>query len=615
MGIGLADVVFRMYVDVSGNDMADPRVWTEVSHWVMTHADFDGQPMNLAWGRSDSISDITPSQLTSVLFDNLDGRFTSGLTSSPYYPNFGKSTPLKLTAEMPYTGALTLTDDGLDEYIVTAATGIIDIGDETFDITVGTWTDLGDELWDVDETLTTIGLFNGFIDSAVPSYTSDSRLPIVEVSCSDMLARTASMAQLRSLLHEEILVDNPDGFYPLDDPGPTAGDIAGSRPPVGAVGAVEWQAATPAADQDIQGIYLGGTGQALKWLVPQPITGMFEMFVSTNSDAAFQPFTASGGNTTLVDYGDGQPHQIVIDDTGAVSVDGGAFAGSVGKSVAALGVNFLGTIWCCAFYPTALSSARLAQHREAVLTGFAGEGTAAHLARLAGYRPNYGSRADTCQGAMGIHDTATQTYQSGLLDVGAAEGGALYADGDGILTLRSRSRMFNPVPVVTVNAVSPTTQFSSDSAFEVNDVTITPPDGANIRFFDKTAVDNHGSSGTTLDLVIDTDAHALNMAQWLVGVGTRDMTAAPQLDVNLLAEANPAIVASVLQLAAMDVVAVGTPPSVAPSEPSWMVQGGEMTLGVTQIDVSLFATALPPLVVVIDGDTAHGVGSSAVVAY
>jgi hypothetical protein len=65
--------------------------WTDITQYV----DIQSAKVSITRGASDELSDIQPGTC-SLTLDNTGGRFTPGLSSSPYYPNIKKNTPLRV---------------------------------------------------------------------------------------------------------------------------------------------------------------------------------------------------------------------------------------------------------------------------------------------------------------------------------------------------------------------------------------------------------------------------------------------------------------------------------------------------------------------------------------
>lgn len=154
----LPTVVARIAFD---SQPADPApVWTVVTPWVAN------TPITMSRGRTDEFADVQPGKLTMVL-DNSDGRFTPSAVS-PYWPGVKINRPVQLA------------------YIWRGTTYI---------------------------------RWSGFIDSWPTGWPGGtSTYSEVPLTATDILKPMARYRQLGPVLHEEILYDNPAGYWPMDDP-------------------------------------------------------------------------------------------------------------------------------------------------------------------------------------------------------------------------------------------------------------------------------------------------------------------------------------------------------------------------------------------------------------
>lgn len=164
--------------------------WVDISAYVDWSIGVD-----IKTGRADESSQVTPSTLSLTLV-NLDGRFTPGNVSSPYYPEI--SVPLWIR----YTS--------LD-----AALSITQVE------------------------------FTGLVDSWTPDLTGPNSDRSTVITASDVLARMAKFRQIHSPLHEEILLDGPIAFYPMDD---------------GAAGATSFADQSGQLQPPLQVLSIGATG-------------------------------------------------------------------------------------------------------------------------------------------------------------------------------------------------------------------------------------------------------------------------------------------------------------------------------------------------------------------
>lgn len=561
MSIGLTNVTVTVQIDLAGTPYGGSPTWTDVSSFVESA----GSPIQITWGRQDWTSDVTPATC-SLTLTNTDGRFTPGLTSSPYYPHVRRRARMRVSC-------------------VVAAT--------------------------------TVFLFDGFIDSWEASF-DGGVYGTCQVQATDILGRMAADMPLRPMLHEEILEDAPSFFWPMNDVGPTLGEIqtgvlAPATVVIGSGGPdAEYQTATGGADETVTGVGLGGFFSGIN-LGTSVIAAGFEVFFATSDVPARVELLASGTagvgvfleTTGMIGsggpYTDGLPHQVFV-DTGShtIYVDGVSVGSTTMTQVSSVADNLVGVVWCLACYATLPVLGRRLNHYLAASSCFAGEATDAHLARLLTYRKNTGINFPaTGLGVVGVHSTDGDTLQQALYDTADVEPGLVYADGQGRVTFLNRTVLFNRSASLTLNAgagqVAASTVFRDDIQYLVNDVTVTIPDGSSQRYFDPTSVSQDGTTATQLDLIADSGSDALQIAKWLVSYGIQEQVSATQLDVDLLTEPSATVVQGVLAVKPLDVVTVtGLPPSAPASSVTYQVQGGSITVGVEEFGVSLFTAPIWP---------------------
>lgn len=227
--------------------------------------------------------------------------------------------------------------------------------------------------------------------------------------------------------------------------------------------------------------------------------------------------TSDGATTTVYLNG-----QVVATFVGAFASAwtprGGAIGGSLDYTAGSL-FGFTGSLAHCAGYPTALSAARILAHYTAGATTFAGERTDQRASRLLGYRPNTGSVLDVGKGAAGIQNTEGVTLQQALLDVGKAEGGLVFADGQGRVVLLNRAHLYDPAASSTFDSEADLTsdyQARIDTQQLVNDMTVSRPVGADQRVVDATSKSAYGWRQQSDTYVVNSDRDAADAAGWLV---------------------------------------------------------------------------------------------------
>jgi hypothetical protein len=223
------------------------------------------------------------------------------------------------------------------------------------------------------------------------------------------------------------------------------------------------------------------------------------------------------------------------------------------------------------------------------------------VTRLVGYRANTGTNTDTGLSTMGLQAIEGRTLQDCLFEVAQIEAGVLYVDGLGQINLRSRSRLFNPTPTVTLDMSVGGIEFGSfwreDTQNVLNDVVITnQTTGADQRYVDSGSVSQDGEFSTSLQLATNTDQDALNLAGWMVANGTLSQLSATPLIISLL-HISPSQAQAVLELAPLDCIELTNCPTGAPaSTQKFIVQGGVTSLASDEASVTLNLTPMPKTV-------------------
>lgn len=156
-------------------------VWVDVTQWTRVEG------ISLTRGRLDEFSEIQPSHCSLTLI-NSDGRFTAGNVDSPYYPNVKKGRRLRVSVTW-------------DSVVYRRLTGYVDEWPVT-------WADASATVADA------------------------------PISATSRLSRLGRGVELRSIVEEEYLLDEPVAYYPLGEPeGATqAGNVSTTSQPVMTVG-------------------------------------------------------------------------------------------------------------------------------------------------------------------------------------------------------------------------------------------------------------------------------------------------------------------------------------------------------------------------------------------
>lgn len=394
---------------------------------------------------------------------------------------------------------------------------------------------------------TTRTRFTGRIATAVQQWpTGDSTLSTVAITAVDPLA-DAARRTLRSMLEQEILLRSPSAYYTLGEAegSTSAGDSSGSQAPsltmAGTGAAVTFGSGTgPGVDGLTAATFAGG----------QYLVGTVPTLSSSWSAAFFFATTAvpTGFGMPLLDLGviaplidssgvllghtvnDGSTHMLVLSNSGsslkiyldgALVSSGGALSVPTTFKVGAGGglpAVYVGTMSHVAVSPSALSAGDVAAIYGASL-GIT-ETTAARFARIASYGGFTTATTSGMSGQlMGAQATSGKSLADALQDVGTAEGGVVYANGTGLVTLQGRNYRSQKVAADQTLAaidVGEDTSLTLDTQQMVNKVTVSRPDGATQIAQDNVSIAARGEFPTSLDLPVDTDANALLAAQWVL---------------------------------------------------------------------------------------------------
>jgi len=320
--------------------------------------------------------------------------------------------------------------------------------------------------------------------------------------------------------------------------------------------------------------------------------------------------TVNAGNTASTVYLDGASAGTgsgagFTRGSPTVTAFGGEAVTSIGSTY--FTQDFSGSFAYLAFYSADIGATRVLAHYNAGANAFSGERTDQRITRLLSYRANTGSVLDTGLGIMGTQDIQGRSLQDVLLEVGQVEAGAVFVDGQGRVNFRSRTRLLNPTPILTLdcnaNGVDFASNFRDDTQSVINDATVTGSSGADQRFYNAASITADGEYSTSLQLPIQADTDALNMAGWIVGNGVVEQVTATPLVINLL-QCSAAVALGVAQLQPLDCIQVTNCPTGAPaSTMTFLVQGGTLSIAADAVTATLNTTPVPIAVGV--WDSAH----------
>lgn len=409
--------------------------------------------------------------------------------------------------------------------------------------------------------------------------TGGDEFSTVDVIATDAQAR-AERRPLRTLL-EELLVDGPGFMYPMqeDSSAVAAGDASGNQQPSMAIAG----SGTPVAFGDTTGDFTGvkfskgkylSSGQQLTIAVGTAATFIVKFNSSTiptpgggsliGSPTDSVPTPLSLGSTsgwlnsgfggvssapTVVT--DGLDHVGVITITAGgtvtlyldgVNVNVGALSGSTTFTVAT-GEGLTAKTEYVGYYPSALSAARVLTISQALLNGFAGESGTARITRLAGYAGMSLGTLDASLTNLAAVAAGASTADA-LRDVADAEFGLIFIDGTGNLIFHNRSRVVTKTtPDVTIDAnfLDEGTQFVVDMQGVLNYFETQASGTQATQVVENVVSENgdatrraHGRYPGSKTYVVQTDAEALDRANWIVATHAQPAARVGSLVVDLL---------------------------------------------------------------------------------
>jgi hypothetical protein len=598
---GAAGVAWTVTVEVAfaTQPMAPTPTWTDITQWVLQR-----EGITHTWGRPDELGEVQPSTLTLTL-DNADGRFTRGLSSSPYFPNVRNGRRIRVSA---VRSSITY---------------------RRFDGHVNEWP----TLWPAGRT----------------TYAEAT------ITATDRLKRFGEVGELRSMLEEEILADaeatgSGGAFYfPLSEPeGATAvGNIApqiqnaAAVVAVGSGGPIEFgQGTGPGTDGLSAPLFTTSVATAGELLQAELATR-----VGANNQLTVECFFRTGSTTrTLVELATpaGTRQRLTLDSGGSLTatavaggtgatlltltsgsadndelthhaaytlsisgstvtgrlyldgtqVDTGTYTSVTVGSYRTLRIGgqkasqlFTGTLSHVAGHSATLSAARLLAHANAGINGLAGERSDQRIGRFADYLaiPSADRAFDTGDSLVAAQATSGAQPIEAMREVERAEDGVLFISGANLLTFHKRSRRYNTTPAVTLTMaqVQQGLEFPGDDFGMVNDMSVNRAGNSQARALDQASIDEYGLYRDTLDIPAADDTTALAVAQWRVGNYGTPRTRIPNVAVELarLESIAPSQVALLLTTDISTRVRLSGLPAQAPaSAVDVFVEGGTETI-------------------------------------
>lgn len=642
--VGVADLTIQ--ADFSGTPFGNGLpVWTDITAYLMTSPQEDGSSeVDLSWGRQDWFDDVTASQFSFTL-RNIDGRFTpgraklaDGTTTNPLYPHVRYGVRVQVIESV--AGVPVHMADGY----VTDWTAVPRNG--TYFTTLVNCTDIYSRMG---QTMPLRGWLTEEMLLDGPSALFTLQEAEGAISFGDLTGNCAPATIVNTkygpgvvdagqdpgigLVNQTVVtIDNPT--YSTFTGGPTAGSyLAVVSPDLSGVTSYSYEmwvqtlTTPPGSNGTIFGLPIAGTSPSVDVSITLGPSGQLEV-LSLNWS----------GLSPVPGFVDGNVHQVVVTISGAtlsLYVDGALTGTTTGTGAAGptpsdvrygmslgtqAGAPFSGGLAFLAFYPTALNAGRILNHFNAGNNGFASVAlrTDGQIGKLLFYRNHTGSNLDTGLGFMGQQDINGETMADALLDCAHVEGGVLYADGQGRITLRSRSNNFNPIPALTLDAslgmVDVPSQPRDDVQNVATQITVSRAGGADQTVTSTAGEAQNGLITQPINAPIDTDQHALDLANWALAVGSQDQLGFPSLTIDLyaiLAQGMTSIALQVLQLRPLDVVTLINLSGVMPAATMTVqVQGGTYSRTSESFSISLTCTPTPLPVVTSDG-TVNGISVAA----
>lgn len=491
-------------------------------------------------GRQDWQGGVTAGSM-SLTLNNADGRFTVGSTT------IASPSPIKVDQRIRFRETVNGTT-------YTRFTGYVKQWPVAWPATVGTWA-------------------------------------TVSLVATDAQAR-AERRVLKSVIAEEFLPEL--AHYVLDEPAGSASavDSSGNQaPPLLPYGSVTFGdaiGALPAVRLDVVGYLLAST--------PKPYSVACFAFSGQGFDSTFTlcalgkdsdgrgfgvfQLSSSLGLYNLVFYAggfgaaisspntvaDGKLHFVEVQYSAGnytVYLDGASLGSAAGAAPTTLTQVMLmnnaltsGVVHVAHFalYESDTGAARALARATAVLTGFAGESGTARITRTAGYAGIPLGTLDPSLTNVAYADTAGTSAWDEIQNATDAEMGAVFVDADGQLEFHNRNRAAaktTPDLILSNYDVKPGAQPTQDDQQIVNYVESASATGIVQVARSATSEDEHGRYSESKSYLVQTDAEALDRANWIVANFAEPATRYGTLTVNLYAM-TPADAAAALAAIELD---------------------------------------------------------------
>ncbi len=584
---------FGLKVEIAFASVADAvtPTWTDVTAYL----DF-ASGVSISHGRQDEMGQVGAGTCSFVL-DNTDGRFTPGNTSSPYSPGVRLRRKVRVSWRDPNVGS-------------------------------GAYVDR----------------FVGYIDDWDTSHPSGSSLwAACRVSASDRIKRLSSAPGMRSHIEQEILADAPSAYWPLGDQEPVTAprELIGSwwvSPMVvrhsGTGGEISWSGTGPADDgltapmftpaDASNGYWLSADSQSyglavtLECAVLTSATSGRVLALCEGADYAdvvldggyaklrtVRPNRAIySGSTSSAYLADGRTHHVAL-----VMSSGGAILYVDGVSVATLtgwsaqwpqiraggdgenGMLFSCTVSHVAVHSGVLDAARILEHAKAV-SGFSTDtpgGRVARFARWAGVPSGELSLAAGDEPTVGSFDVTGKTPWDAMQVVATTEGGVLYVDRSGILTLSARSARVNTTSALTLSAASeqvgPGIRPVCNDAHVINSAEV-KGSTATAYASDAASIAELGEYRTSVETAHPSANAVQSWASWLVGKYATPQTRLEDLSIDLQTDATSRAGALALEIGSR-ITVTGLSAAFPASTMDVIVEGWQESIGPGSWDLSL----------------------------
>lgn len=516
----------------------------DITPWVHLPAG-----LGIRRGRQDEFETITPSELT-LRLDNLDGRFTLGS------PTYGIAVDQRIR--------------------VTATVGA-----------------------------TTRDRFTGYVQDWPTTWPSPTAsYAVAQITAIDRLSRL-TRRDLRSVAENEIMVERPAAYYTLGEPADstTAGDTSGNGRHVlaqaGTGAYATFGAASGTLADSLTAVQFSG-GKYLQANYSKPLVAagtartIEGTFLTTGTSQALMsagdtgPTDSKGyGNlvprlelnaaghvtwfvgptggflswsiTSPAAYNDGTMHhfaavynpaggvvRLYIDGTQVAGATGVGSGGNVDITLLALGYQLTGVMSHVAVHASELSAARIADHSAAVLSGFDGERSDLRIARLASYAnvPTAEQNLETGK-LLGTPPQAMAGVKvlDAMQAVMTGEGGALFVDGSGVLTMqnrRHRTLQATATPDLAITAADVEHSdlvITGDKQYLKNYITASRDQGATQAVSDQASIDQFEQYPDDLStMLVSTDQQVLDAITWRVATYAQPRTRMSSLKLDLMTQ-------------------------------------------------------------------------------